>query len=68
MKANVGSTDKAIRIVIGVLALSLFFFLEGNIRFLGLIGIVPIATALLGWCPAYSLLGVNTCTLREKKS
>ncbi len=67
MKANVGSADKIVRIVIGIGLLSLLFIVEGNMRFLGLIGIVPIATALLGWCPAYSLIGVNTCPLKEKK-
>ncbi len=67
MKANVGSADKIVRIVIGIGLLSLLFIVEGNMRFLGLIGIVPIATALLGWCPAYSLIGASTCPLKEKK-
>ena len=68
MKANVGSADKIVRIVVGIGLLSLFFILEGNMKFLGLIGIVPIATALMGWCPLYSVIGVNTCPLAEKKS
>lgn len=68
MKTNVGSVDKIVRIVVGIGLLSLFFILEGNMRFLGLIGIVPIATALMGWCPLYSVIGVNTCPLTEKKS
>ena len=68
MKTNVGSADKIVRIVVGIGLLSLFFILEGNMRFLGLIGIVPIATALMGWCPLYSVIGVNTCPLTEKKS
>ncbi|MHB1299789.1 MAG: YgaP family membrane protein [Burkholderiales bacterium] len=68
MKTNVGSVDKIVRVVVGIGLLSLFFILEGNMRFLGLIGIVPIATALMGWCPLYSVIGVNTCPLTEKKS
>lgn len=68
MKANVGSADKIVRIVVGIGLLSLFFVLEGNMRYLGLIGIVPIATALMGWCPLYTLIGVNTCPLKERKS
>ena len=68
MKTNVGSADKIVRIVVGIGLLSLFFILEGNMRFLGLIGIVPIATALMGWCPLYSVIGVNTCPLTGKKS
>ncbi len=68
MKTNVGSADKIVRIVVGIGLLSLFFILEGSMKFLGLIGIVPIATALMGWCPLYSVIGVNTCPLTEKKS
>ncbi len=68
MKTNVGSADKIVRIVVGIGLLSLFFILEGNMKFLGLIGIVPIATALMGWCPLYSVLGLSTCPLTEKKS
>ncbi len=61
MKANVGMTDQAARIVIGVALLSLVVILEGGARWLGLIGLVPIATAVLRYCPLYSLLGVATC-------
>ena len=68
MKTNVGSADKIVRIVVGIGLLSLFFILEGSMKFLGLIGIAPIATALMGWCPLYSVIGVNTCPLTEKKS
>lgn len=68
MKTNVGSADKVVRIVAGVGLLSLFFILDGNMRFLGLIGIIPIATALMGWCPLYGMLGLSTCPLKEKKS
>lgn len=68
MKANVGSVDRIVRIVVGIGLLSLFFILEGNMKYLGLIGIVPIGTALMGWCPLYSVLGLSTCPLTEKKS
>jgi hypothetical protein len=61
MTANVGSTDRIIRIIAGLVLLSLLFFLEGPARWFGLIGIVPIVTAFLRWCPAYRVLGVNTC-------
>lgn len=60
MSANVGSLDRIVRIVAGLALLSLFFFLEGNAKWFALIGIVPLGTALLGWCPAYTLIGVNT--------
>ena len=61
MKANVGNADRVIRIVAGILILSAVFLLEDNARWFGLIGIVPLATGLIRWCPAYSLLGTNTC-------
>ena len=61
MKANVGGADRVIRIILGVAILSLFFFLEGNAKWFALIGIVPIGTALIRWCPAYVPFGVSTC-------
>jgi hypothetical protein len=60
MQTNVGSVDKVIRVVLGLALLSLIFILEGNIRWLGLIGIAPLATVALGWCPGYALLGLST--------
>jgi len=68
MKANVGNADSAIRIIAGILILSAVFLLEGNARWFGLIGIVPLATGLIRWCPAYSLLGTNTCGVISKKA
>lgn len=60
MKMNVGSTEKMIRIVAGLAILSLIFILEGNARWWGLVGLVPLLTGIVGYCPAYSLLGMNT--------
>ncbi len=65
MQANVGGADRIIRIILGLALLSLLFILEGNARYFGLIGIVPIATALMRWCPAYTLVGVNTCGTKK---
>ena len=61
MKENVGNTDRIIRILAGILILSAVVLIDGNARWFGLIGIIPLATGLIGWCPAYSLLGMNTC-------
>ena len=58
MQNNVGSVDKVLRIVAG-LAIIVWGVLAGS--WLGLIGLVPLATALLGFCPAYSIVGINTC-------
>lgn len=65
MQTNVGTADRVIRIIVGVVLLSLLYFLEGNARYWGLIGIIPIVTALVGWCPTYLLVGVNTCRQEE---
>ena len=61
MTPNVGGMDRTLRIVVGLALLSLYFLLDGNARYWGLIGIVPLATGLMGSCPAYSLIGMNTC-------
>ncbi len=63
MKANVGGIDKLLRIVAGAVLLALTFVLgnESGLWLWGLIGIVPLATGLMGWCPFYPLLGMNSC-------
>ena len=63
---NVGGIDRILRIVVG-LALLLGFFLnaEASLRWLYLIGIVPLATGLMQTCPAYTLFGLNTCPTRK---
>lgn len=60
MQKNVGSTDKVIRWIIGLILLSLLFFLEGGVRYIGLIGLIPILTAIVGFCPLYTLFKLNT--------
>ena len=65
MTGNVGKTDKVLRIVAGIVLLALFFILDGSARWLGLIGLVPLVTGLVGWCPAYAMIGVNTCPSRQ---
>lgn len=65
MKANVGGLDKAVRLVAAVVLFSLYFVLEGNARWIGLAGFVPLATALLSWCPLYVPFGLSTCPVRR---
>ena len=62
MPQNVGDIDKWLRIIAGVLILVLGAF--GPLGWWGLLGIVPLATGLMGSCPAYSLIGMNTCQRR----
>ena len=57
---NVGKIDKIIRIILGLIFLSLLFILEGNLKYLGLIGIVPILTASISFCPIYKIFGIKT--------
>lgn len=57
---NVGQTDKLIRIILGIVLLSLFFFGEGNAKYFGVLGLIPLYTGLTGKCALYNLLGINT--------
>ncbi len=59
MTTNVGSADKIIRIILGLSIIVIGYL---NESWWGLVGLVPILTAFLGYCPAYSLLGVSTKT------
>lgn len=63
---NVGGIDRILRIVVG-LALIAGFFLnpDASLRWLYLIGIVPLATGLMSTCPLYSLLGLSTCPVKR---
>lgn len=56
---NVGTIDRSVRVLAGLVLLSLVFF--GPQTPWGWIGVVPLFTAFLGWCPAYTLFGINTC-------
>ena len=59
MGKNVGTADRVLRVVAGLVLIALVFV--GPQTPWGWIGLVPLGTALIGWCPAYRLLGVNTC-------
>lgn len=59
MKVNVGSTDRLIRVVVGVALIAAAFM--GYIGMWGYIGIVPILTGTLRFCPAYMPFGISTC-------
>ena len=59
MKVNVGGVDRIVRIVAGLALISWALFANGPTW--AWIGIAPLATGLLNFCPAYSLFGINTC-------
>ncbi len=64
MKLNVGGADRVMRIVMGLVLIGLT--LTGYIGVWGWLGIVPLATGVIGWCPPYALLGFNTCSMKNK--
>lgn len=57
MQTNVGTADRVIRIAGGLVLLSLVFIVEGDARWWGLAGLLPLATGLAGWCALYRLFG-----------
>jgi hypothetical protein len=61
MRQNVGRWDRVIRGIAGVLLLGLYGALQPPLRYFTLIGLMLIATALMGRCPLYTLLGISTC-------
>ena len=63
MNRNAGSIDRGLRIAAGLALIALAA--TGTIGLWGYIGLVPLATGLIGWCPAYTLIGVNTCGLKK---
>jgi len=64
MKKNIGRTDKYIRIIGGVVILLLGIYFRS---WLGLLGFIPLVLAFMGWCPIYTLLGVDTCPLPQNE-
>nr|WP_298059534.1 DUF2892 domain-containing protein [uncultured Halomonas sp.] len=62
MSSNVGGIDKILRIAVGIVLIVLA--LTGTIGVWGWIGVLPLATGLFNFCPAYKLLGINTCKIK----
>ncbi|MEM4256846.1 MAG: DUF2892 domain-containing protein [Candidatus Diapherotrites archaeon] len=58
MQKNVGDLDKSLRIILGLLIIVLGIYFQ---NWLGVLGLIPLITGLINYCPAYSLLGFNTC-------
>ena len=63
MSLNVGSWDRVLRVVVGLVLIALAA--TGTVGLWGWIGVVPVATGLFGFCPAYSLLGIKTCPMKK---
>jgi hypothetical protein len=64
MKSNVGGIDRILRIVIGLVLVGLAA--TGTVGWWGWLGIVPLATGAIGWCPPYAMFGWNTCSMKKQ--
>ena len=56
MKQNVGKTERIVRVVAGLAVLSILFLVESNLRYLGFLGLIPLLTGILGYCPLYTII------------
>lgn len=63
MTKNVGNLERIIRIIVGIALIAIVFV--GPKSVWGWIGVVPLLTGLIGWCPPYQLLGINTCSMKK---
>lgn len=63
MTKNIGNTERILRVIVGLVLVALAA--TGQVGLWGWLGLIPLATGVLGWCPPYSLLGINTCKNRR---
>jgi hypothetical protein len=63
MQRNVGGVDRTVRLVAGVAILAAGYYFKS---WWGLVGLVPVLTATLGWCPAYLPFGMSTCRVKSR--
>jgi len=65
MKKNIHPVERGIRVIAGLVLTSMAFWGPSNLWFL--LGLVPLATGLVGWCPPYAIFGINTCNIGSAK-
>jgi hypothetical protein len=63
MKANEGTIDRALRVIAGLVLVGLAA--TGTVGVWGWIGVLPLLTGLVGFCPAYAIFGMNTCAVKK---
>ncbi len=63
MKANVGGIDRLLRVAVGLALIGLAA--TGTIGVWGWLGVLPLATGVIGWCPPYAIFGWNTCSAKK---
>jgi len=66
MKTNEGKIDRIVRVIIGLALLSLLLILEGNIKYIGLIGLIPLITGAVGFCPLYTIFKISTVKKKDE--
>ena len=64
MQCNIGKVERGVRIAAGLALVALSA--SGTVGWWGWLGLVPLATGALGWCPPYAMLGISTCAVRSK--
>ena len=64
MKKNMGNTDRVLRMILSIVIAGVGYYYKS---WWGLLAFVPLVTAFTGFCPLYSLLGINTCATEIKK-
>ncbi len=66
MKTNIHPIERGLRVVVGLFLMSLAFWGPSNLWFL--LGILPVATGLSGWCPLYRILGMSPCKINTSST
>ena len=64
MKSNSGTVDRSLRVVAGLVLVTLAA--TGTVGVWGWIGVVPLLTGLVGYCPAYAIFGMSTCSMKKE--
>jgi hypothetical protein len=64
MKKNIHPNERALRVTVGIAMIAIALF--GNASPWFFLGIVPLMTGLIGWCPPYAIFGINTCNIGKK--
>ncbi|HEY0274802.1 MAG TPA: DUF2892 domain-containing protein [Paenirhodobacter sp.] len=66
MEPNVGGIDRVLRAVIGLALLSLILWVQGPARWWGLLGLLPLGSVIVRYCPLYTLIGFSTCARKRR--
>ena len=63
MKTNMGTIDRALRVIVGLVLIALA--VTQTVGWWGWLGVIPLATSLFRFCPAYTLIGASTCPMKK---